>query len=228
MILIRKKSEPLSLRNYRGKAQSSFDNMDADVKVELRNSLLEEQGYLCAYCMKRIRKANKVKIEHYRARTSDNELVYANLLAVCDGNETLRDEKGKVNPKMFTCDTMKRDAVLHINPQNISDMEKISYDNQGKIYSADSECQKDLDSILNLNNSNGYLISNRKAALKGILKKLSELHQGQDPLPLLLSLKRYCDNPNLEGEYPEYVGIMRWYIDKKLKRFNASRLDNET
>lgn len=41
-----------------------FDDMDTIVKKQLRESLLKEQGYLCAYCMKRIGDTKDVKIEH--------------------------------------------------------------------------------------------------------------------------------------------------------------------
>ena len=140
MILIEKKSEPACLREYRKTPGAKFDVMD---KTELRSSLLEEQGYLCAYCMKRIRRDNKVKIEHYTARTPENELMYENLLAVCDGNETFIENGRKVNPKRFTCDTMKKNKRLHINPQRLADMGTIYYDAQGRIYSTNSIYQND-------------------------------------------------------------------------------------
>ena len=62
MILIIKQCEPVSLHLHRNTFGADFDGLD---KTELRKSLLAEQGYLCAYCMKRIRHANKVKIITY-------------------------------------------------------------------------------------------------------------------------------------------------------------------
>lgn len=215
MILIQKNSEPSSLREHRNTPGADFDGLD---KTELRDSLLEEQGYLCAYCMKRIRQDNKVKIEHYTARTKENELQYKNLLAVCDGNETLAAKGSKVNPKRFTCDTMKKEQKLHINPQDISDMETITYDNQGIIYSKNPDYQKEIDEILNLNDPCGYLVSNRKAALKPIISKLHKLGAGQDAMPLLREIERYCYSKNDKQEYPEYVGILRWYVKKQIRK----------
>ena len=86
MILIKKNSEPRSLTEYKKTVNSSFDNLPSNVKNDIRESLLKEQGYICAYCMKRI-ESSDVKIEHYKARNSENELDYKNLLAVCKGNE---------------------------------------------------------------------------------------------------------------------------------------------
>lgn len=74
MIYIRKNSEPAKLLWYRHQSNARFDDMDADVKEQLRDSLLREQGHLCAYCMREIHDAGDVKIEHFRARTPENEL----------------------------------------------------------------------------------------------------------------------------------------------------------
>lgn len=215
MIEIIKLSEPASLRNHRNTPGADFDSLE---KTELRRSLLEEQGYLCAYCMKRIRQENKVKIEHYEARNKENELDYQNLLAVCDGNETLIAGGNKVNPKRFTCDTMKKERRLHINPQSRSDMGTIYYDNQGKIYSSNNDYQKDLDKILNLNDPSGYLIANRKAALNALIHKLQGLKPGQEARPLLQKLEKYCFSKNTLGEYPEYAGILRWYVKRQIRK----------
>lgn len=215
MIYIQKMSEPESLRKYRNTPGADFDSME---KTELRSNLLKEQGYLCAYCMKRIRESRDIKIEHYVARNAENQLLYDNLLAVCTGNETLPDERGKVDPKRFTCDSKKKNQVLHIDPQNRADMETIYYDNQGKIYSSNSEYQEDLDKILNLNDINGYLIANRKAALKPLLSKLKSLKPGQSAMPLLDKMKNYCNGVNEHGEAPEYTGILRWYVDRQIRK----------
>lgn len=55
MILIRKQHEPESLRRFRLTPGADFDGMPAAEKNELRLALIKEQGYICAYCMRRIR-----------------------------------------------------------------------------------------------------------------------------------------------------------------------------
>ena len=48
MIYIKKGSEPRKLQTYRRQSNATFDDMDADVKTQLRNSLLAEQGaFMC-------------------------------------------------------------------------------------------------------------------------------------------------------------------------------------
>lgn len=36
--------------------------METEVKTQIKLSLMEEQGYLCAYCMKRINKPEDTKL----------------------------------------------------------------------------------------------------------------------------------------------------------------------
>lgn len=215
MIYIQKTSEPESLKKHRATPGADFDGLD---KTELREFLLKEQGYLCAYCMRRIRHQKDVKIEHYEARNEENQLIYKNLLAVCDGNQTLQDASEKVNRKRFTCDSMKGNTSLHINPQSEADMDTIYYDNLGRIYSKNDTYKNDIDNVLNLNDPFGYLIGNRKAAVQALVNKLRQLKQTQDALPLLRKWQKIYSETNEQGEYAEYVGILRWYIDKQIRR----------
>ena len=126
MILIKKKSEPHSLTIYKKTINASFDNQPSKVKEDLRKSLLEEQGYICAYCMKRIEESADIKIEHYEARNSTNELSYKNLLVVCKGNEGSSKERQ-------TCDTKKGNKVLRIDPQKIGDISTIFFTRNGEL-----------------------------------------------------------------------------------------------
>lgn len=211
MIHIKKNREPQELGQYCARGTgTSFDAMDLEVKVALRQSLLDEQGHLCAYCMRRLKSAQDVKIEHYRARTPENELQYDNLLAVCHGNE------GNI-PSQQTCDTKKGNRELHVNPLRLHDMELIYYTTSGEVHSSDPQADEDLDKVLNLNNPMGYLIPNRKAALQSIMKKLSELPRRREADTLLRRLDEKYNAPS--AYLTPYIGIIRWYIAKRLKRY---------
>ena len=73
MIHIKKSSPPNKFQEFKQQnPQAHFDDMPPDIKAILRQSLLKEQGYLCAYCMSKIR--DKVKIEHYKPRDAQNEI----------------------------------------------------------------------------------------------------------------------------------------------------------
>lgn len=67
MIYIRKGTEPRSLTEYRNQPGATYEGYRE--KDALRDALLEEQGYICAYCMRRISK-EKMKIEHWKAQNA--------------------------------------------------------------------------------------------------------------------------------------------------------------
>ncbi|WP_300622271.1 hypothetical protein [uncultured Fusobacterium sp.] len=206
MILIKKKRIPSSLVEYKRTINASFDNLPREVKDRLRTSLLKEQGYICAYCMKKLEDdSSKVKIEHYVARNKENELEYKNLLAVCKGNEGESFEKQ-------TCDTRKGNKEIKINPQVNSDILTIRYTSNGEIKSNNSDYQRDFDETLNLNDIFG-LVESRKEALNSLKRKLSKskTHLTEDTIRRIYL--RYS-----EAEIKEaYVGILLWYLQKKMK-----------
>lgn len=206
MILIQKSRMPASLVEYKQCHNARFDEMDKSVKDDLRKSLFDEQGSICAYCMSRLHWDNS-KIEHYHARTPDNELDYHNLLAVCPGNPG--DYKNQ------TCDTHKGNLAISIDPQKIEDINTIYYIN-GEIHSHTPEFDKDLCQTLNLNSENGFLIHNRRMALKSFTDFLAR-QCPNDPKSKKAFFERQkkrllTDQPRLP-----YVGVILYYIDKKLR-----------
>jgi uncharacterized protein (TIGR02646 family) len=159
-----KQSEPRSLVEHRSKANANYDNYPD--KDKLRESLLKEQGYICCYCMSRIKLA-EMKIEHWQPQTkyTSGQLDYRNLLGACMGNQGAR-------PQNQHCDTKKGDSEITINPiegdKNCENL--IKYRPDGKIYSDDVSVNHDLNETLNLNLE--FLKKNRKVALDAVLAQL--------------------------------------------------------
>jgi len=86
MLYIKKGHEPDSLTKYRKEKFAYYDGFKE--KDDIRKYLLEEQGYLCAYCMRRI-DMEHMKIEHWYPEDllSDIEcLDYKNMLGVNSRN----------------------------------------------------------------------------------------------------------------------------------------------
>ena len=82
-----KRPEPKEWVEYRQTPGAKYEAIS-----ELRSSLLEEQGYVCAYCMRRIpvkdRNSNETsRIEHVLSREKhpDRELDYHNMVICCPG-----------------------------------------------------------------------------------------------------------------------------------------------
>lgn len=55
MIYIKKSKEPIALTNWKKKhPNGTYGNLNSKIKRELRNTLLEEQGFVCCFCGKAI------------------------------------------------------------------------------------------------------------------------------------------------------------------------------
>lgn len=80
-------------------------------KKDLWKKLLQEQGYICAYCGRRLVKTNKIKIEHVIARSRYVALAftYSNLVAVCQGGDVgdIDDKDSEVPLSKYHCDKKK-------------------------------------------------------------------------------------------------------------------------
>lgn len=134
-------------------------------KQKLKESLLLEQGYICAYCGKRISYKN-TKVEHIAPRSSykRHQFDYQNLVLSCSGNE---EDK---NSKVHHCDKRKGAKEIKVNP--VHDCyeweDNFCYHIDGSITTkTNNNDYKNALEILNLNNNT--LLRKRKAALKGLL-----------------------------------------------------------
>lgn len=217
LILIQKETPPKKFIEFKQQnPPANFDDMPSDIKAILRTSLLKEQGYLCAYCMRRINdNHNEVKIEHYKPRNDENELDYSNLLAVCTGTSTSTKKERQ------HCDTKKGDTVLHIDPQKIEHINQLSYSNDGTILAKDNPIfTQDLNKTLNLNDNYGYLKTNRKVALESLKKFLHKKYQGKKvPIADVSKLLNFYQNMQ-NGQYTEYCGILIYYLMKHWKKWS--------
>jgi len=213
MISITKRSEPKMLQHYRLQDGTVFDGKDfTPVKQAIRDQLVAEQGYLCAYCMSRIEPdESSMKVEHWHSRKKypKQQLTYANLLGCCYGN------KGN-KPSHQHCDTRKGDAVLLFNPADSEHPKKlkIHYLSNGKIFSDDKEFNCQLDDVLNLNYSR--LKENRAGVWNAVtkaLKKYSGTVTGAQVEALLLKWQR----KDSDGKLKVYCGVAIYYLNKKLQ-----------
>lgn len=216
MFYIHKGQEPKSLTEYKKQEGAYFDGYPN--KDDIRQSLMDEQGCLCAYCMRRIANIHDVKIEHYlpQSRVGETEsLDYRYMLGVCKINST-----GPYSTQ--TCDSHKGNATLTVNPWSEQSIAQIYYEHgTGIIKSDDVNIHKDLDETLNLNYVDSWLPSNRKRALDELKQYLVKLHKrGTWGKTMLERLKSHYLSKEQNGQYQEYIGILIWYINKKLQQVN--------
>lgn len=192
MLHIKKEREPSSLVGYKKQKGASYKDLDSLVRIDIKNSLLKEQGYLCAYCMSRISldgtSGDKMTIEHFHPISDfpKLQLDYNNLLAVCSGGSDRNKDKS------LTCDKHKCNKyLLHIDPQKMNNVEKIKYKTDGVIFSDDEGVETELNNVLNLNCSDSMLVSSRNNAKNELLKFVTKSYSRT------WTKKRYFKNQEL-------------------------------
>lgn len=141
----------------------SYDNLSGTPKTALRQRLLEDQGYICCYCGRRIQNDKYTKIEHIKCQKKYNELslCFENMLASCDSGE--QDRENRVRPKhQCHCDAKKENEDIPVSPldENIEDY--LMFFDDGTVKAKDP-IGEELIRVLGLNAK--FLITQRKSAL---------------------------------------------------------------
>lgn len=214
MIYIKKGKEPRSLTEYRSRMGATYD--DFKDKSDIRSSLLKEQGYLCAYCMRRI-DPESMKIEHWHAQHAEDgtgeetALDYGNMLGVCDGYASSPH-------KDQTCDTHRGNATIKVNPLSRESVALIAYRADGTIFSVDPEINKDLNETLNLNCEHAHLKENRAAAIRALQAYCRKKNRdGTWEVSELRKAKKHFETEK-EGRKQPYLGAILFFIERYLKK----------
>ncbi len=217
MMRIRKRKEPKSWAEYRlSTPHATFDDAP---KEEIRRRLVEEQGYICCYCMGRILDDATTRIEHRRPRSNykDEQFEYRNLLAACSGGEG-RDVE------WHHCDKHKRNNEVSVDPANPQkDIENlVCYrDASGEIDADDPQIRRDLVETLRLNLD--HLKKARRSVLDGFKQGFDRKHKGDWSLEVIeREMKKWAEiSPS--GKLHPYTGIVVHYLRKRLARSQAAR-----
>lgn len=178
---------------------------------ELRKALLEEQGYLCAYCMRRIpiRDTNSnesTRIDHILSRTKHPELQlnYSNMVVCCPGAIT----------SDFHCDKQKGENDITINLFEDHFFDTLSYSSKdGRIKSSDAESDRQINELLNLNHA--LLKRNRLETLRGVILMLNRIGWTSSNIRHQIEIWNQKDQ---QGHYKPYNSIVVWFLKKKMKQ----------
>ena len=216
MLYINKGLEPAALVQAKRDGLIDYENMTSEVKMRVKEQLATEQGFLCAYCMRRLN-IDTMQIEHYKAQHPDDgdydsalTIDYRNMLGVCPGN------KGNTTRfRDLTCDQHRRNKKLTINPLLLHSVDLIKYQKNGIIYSDNADVNADLQDTLNLNCESVYLPANRKAALDALKQKIYRDY-GEKKAPQSYYQKLYLTlSQKVDGEFRVYLGILLSYLEKR-------------
>jgi uncharacterized protein (TIGR02646 family) len=163
MRTIKKGREPKSWTEHRNTPGTAYDGRfgaapSREARMDLRQALVSEQGFLCCYCMSRIEPDERMKVEHWVPQSGDRDcdLDYRNLLGACRGGE------GEV-PWLQHCDTAKGNQRLSFHPARDDVSRLFTYRADGAIVATDPKAEDDLH-ILRLNDIE-TLKRNRRAAM---------------------------------------------------------------
>ncbi|MEA1966922.1 MAG: retron system putative HNH endonuclease [Thermodesulfobacteriota bacterium] len=137
MKYIQKGIEPQELTDWKSLAnddwQPDYDSMGGQLKNAVKESLMQEQGYLCCYCERRLI-LHDSHIEHFNPQ-SNNEidpLDYSNMLCSCQNRLKKGEPRhcGNLKDKWF-------DYELLVSPFDQECENRFSFKADGKIKSAD-------------------------------------------------------------------------------------------
>lgn len=217
MKYIVKQHPPKALLDYLKTPNASWEGCTC--KSEWKRSLLEEQGHICAYTMKRISERD-MKIEHFLPRSEFDErlaLDYKNTLGVCNGNEGYP-------PKFQYADTRKGNDILrHIDPRKKDCERKLKYRANGEVRIDDPALADELlddperepahRSILNLNHQD--LVSGRRSAFNGVKKVLGRKDGVWRRQEIEDMIEKY-ERRNAQGQFEEYCMFVLYRLRKRL------------
>jgi uncharacterized protein (TIGR02646 family) len=206
MIEIKKGPEPVELLQYRFTKNATYEGMPSDIKDKVKESLMREQGYLCAYCMCRIEMGtgkHRATIEHCLPQTLTTEserLNYRNMVAVCWGNRDAHSNEEK------TCDAKR--GSLPVEQQEMKKVElfrgdslrEIQYASDGRIFSENKDLDEDLNLRLNLNCEARQLKDCRKSALDTLRRKVAK------------------DYPNKTAPKEYFQNLLRCYMESSTEK----------
>lgn len=204
MIPIVKTKEPKSWTLHRLTPGATYE-----ATPDLRLSLLKDQGFICAYCMRRIEDDGyKTRIEHIvpqSAISTEEAMDYSNMVICCSG-----DIEGTRHDRTH-CDRHKGDNVIHFSPFTNYAASTIRYNSDGTMKSTDDAIDDDINNVLNLNIASLKL--NRKSVKVGLVRQLGKKEWKKADLEKILLKYNSIDK---DGKFIPYCGVVNQYLQKKL------------
>ncbi len=192
-------------------------------KSLIRQQMLEEQQYLCAYCERKIENETDAHIEHIKPKSFYLEKCfdYNNLIVSCNGNQCSNVNQEDYEDNIHSCGHPKKnyfDETKFINPVELTDIsDYFSYHiDEGRIESSEKDPTK-ADYMINLLNlDNPYLNNGRINAKKALLKVIQKSSQDkQEATKIFKQLLNF--NPP-----PAFITYLRYYFHHSLNRNDSN------
>ena len=198
-------------------AKSCWKKLKSVCKVLIRQQMLGEQDYLCAYCERKIEQETDAHIEHIKPKSFylENCFDYKNLIVSCNGNQCSNVNPEAYEDNIHSCGHPKEnyyDKAKFLNPVELTDIsDYFSYRiDEGCIEASEKEAIK-ADYMINLLKlDNPYLNNGRINARKALLKVVQNASQDKnDALKMFKQLLNF--NPP-----PAFISYLRYYFHHSL------------
>lgn len=217
MKYIQKNSPPADFVAYRKTPGATYARLRRKKKLYnlVKLSLLQEQGFVCCYCGRRICLGGDTQIEHIFAKGTpayeEMQLDYeTNLVACCDGGKKERSS-GTIRQCDLYCEACKFQAVLPVHPLMVNCEEKFLYSDDGEMLGVYKDAEVTI-KILNLNSP----------VIKNMRKYAIDNYALYPPISWEEELKR-VQQRNSIGQYEEFYFVLESYI----KTYHQGELRHE-
>lgn len=229
MIRYTKGPSPRQLTALAATPRMDWDGLGAADRAPIRAALVRDQGWLCAYCQRRITSdedthtgRSQMKIEHWlprnpassdaRTGTTDHHFLWSNLLGVCLG---VSSDPGSPSVRISHCDTSRGNADLFLHPvdgQGPDPRDHLRYTQGGVVESIKPNPRVEAD-IRTLNLNAPQLQRGRREVLDAVRKRLEKAGYS------LNELKKIADAHRISAgtTTPEHAEFVRYYVFKKLR-----------
>ena len=205
MKYVEKNPEPETFTQWKALSsddwQPAYDSMGSSIKTDVKKALMQEQGFLCCYCERRLIDEDS-HIEHFKPQ-SDNEtdpLDYCNLLCSCQN----RMNKGE--PRH--CGNLKEDwfdAALLISPFEPDCENRFTFTADGGIRAAEPGDRAARTSMIKLGLGIPKLNDLRKKAIEPFIDETLD----EQELKMFVTGYLEKDSQGMFGEF--YMAIKRLF-----------------
>jgi len=197
MKYIVKGPEPQAFANWKASGNNNwhpiYDNLDRDTKKAVKDALMDEQGYLCCYCERRLT-TDDSHIEHFKPQSDESvdPLDFSNMLCSCQSNVR--------QGKPLRCGHRKGDWFddeLLVSPLDPSCEGRFSFTGDGHIKPTKENDVAAEETIKRLGLDIGNLVESRAKAIEPFLDDTL----AEEDLKRLVSGYLQKDNQGTYGEF---------------------------
>ncbi len=229
MRYIKKGQEPQSFANWKALENDdwkpTYSTLRGQIKADVHEALLKEQGYTCCYCGMSIT-SDISHIEHLQPQNEkDSDLSknlslaidFSNLLASCgfsDKSKMSAPEYEKALHCLQHCGCKRGNNPLSVSPLQVDCADFFRYTGSGEIRPAEDPAKQQVASktIQTLNLKHENLTAMRESAIIGALEGLEELTTAD----LEMLIKSY-EQPNQQAFSFAIAYILKQFLDPKSK-----------